>query len=214
MEKEFLVIVMKNLLLIGDSIRMGYDKTIKKALENKVNVIFPDENCRFAAYVFRNFYEWFGNVNGSDIDVIHWNVGLWDILRLFGDDPETPIDIYEYYIDRICLRMKKLCPNAKIIFANCTSVVSEKAHPDFMRRNDDVIRYNKVAEKIVKKHGFEINDLYTFSLTFPDEARSDAFHFYTDIGTNAITNKVLECVLPALGIEEKIEYFGGHIPNE
>ena len=205
---------LKNLLLIGDSIRMGYDKTIKKVLEGKVNVIFPDENCRFAAYVFRNFYEWIGNVNGSDIDVIHWNVGLWDILRLFGDEPETPINIFEYYIDRICLRMKKLCPNATIIFANCTSVVSEKAHPDFMRRNDDVIRYNKVAEKIVKKHGFEINDLYSFSLTLDDEARSDAFHFYTDIGTNAITNKVLECVLPALGIEEKMEYFGGHIPNE
>ena len=44
---------MKNLLLIGDSIRMGYDKSIKKTLEGKANVYFPAENCRFAAYLLR-----------------------------------------------------------------------------------------------------------------------------------------------------------------
>ena len=49
---------MKNLLLIGDSIRMGYDKSVKKTLEGKANVIFPDENCRFASYVLRYFHEY------------------------------------------------------------------------------------------------------------------------------------------------------------
>ena len=32
---------MKDLLLIGDSIQMGYDKSVKRTLEGKVNVIFP-----------------------------------------------------------------------------------------------------------------------------------------------------------------------------
>ena len=41
---------MKNLLLIGDSIRMGYDKSVKKTLEGRANVIFPAENCRFARH--------------------------------------------------------------------------------------------------------------------------------------------------------------------
>lgn len=49
---------MKNLLLIGDSIRMGYDKAVKKTLEGKANVIFPEENCRFASYVLRYFHEY------------------------------------------------------------------------------------------------------------------------------------------------------------
>ena len=38
---------MKKLLFIGGSIRMGYDKSVKKTLEGMANVIFPEENCRF-----------------------------------------------------------------------------------------------------------------------------------------------------------------------
>ena len=49
---------MKNLLLIGDSIRKGYDKSVRKTLEGKANVIFPEENCRFAAYLLRHFHEY------------------------------------------------------------------------------------------------------------------------------------------------------------
>ena len=43
---------MKNVLLIGDSIRKGYDKAVKKTLEGKANVYFPEDNCRFASYVY------------------------------------------------------------------------------------------------------------------------------------------------------------------
>ena len=42
--------MMKSLLLIGDSIRMGYDKSVKRTLAGKANVIFPEENCRFASF--------------------------------------------------------------------------------------------------------------------------------------------------------------------
>ena len=110
---------MKNVLLIGDSIRAGYDKAVKKSLEGKAEVYFPEENCRFASYVLRHFHEYMGDVK---FDVVHWNAGLWDNLRLFGEEPHTPIDIYAYYIDRICIRIKKLCPDAKVIFATSTSV--------------------------------------------------------------------------------------------
>ena len=155
---------MKNLLLIGDSIRVGYDKSVKKSLEGKANVIFPEENCRFAAYVLRNFHEYFGELKGSEIDVIHWNAGLWDCLRLFEEEPQTPIEIYAYYIERICARIKKLCPNAKVIFATSTRVLSEKMVKNFKRYNEDIEKYNDVAASIVKKYGFEVNDF-----RFPDE---------------------------------------------
>ena len=124
---------MKNLLLIGDSIRMGYDKSVKKTLEGKANVIFPEENCRFAAYVLRYFHEYLKDIKGEDIDVIHWNAGLWDCLRLFEEEPHTPIDVYAYYIERICIRIKKICPNARVIFATSTKGLSEKMSKDFKR---------------------------------------------------------------------------------
>ena len=197
---------MKNLLLIGDSIRMGYDKSVKKTLEGKANVIFPGENCRFASYLLRNFHEYLKEVKGEEIDVVHWNAGLWDCLRLFEEEPHTPIEVYAYYIDRLCVRIKKICPNAKVIFATSTAVLSEKMDKNFKRYNEEIEKYNEAAVEVVKKHGFEINDLYALSATLPEEAHSDAVHYYTTMGTESFTNKVLSYVLPALGIEEELIY--------
>ncbi len=197
---------MKNVLLLGDSIRRGYDKSVKKSLEGKANVIFPEENCRFASYLLRSFHEYLNGVKGDDIDVVHWNAGLWDCLRLFGEDPHTPVDIYEYYIERICIRIQKICPNARVIFATSTSVISEKMAMDCKRYNEEIEKYNEAAINIVKKYGFEVNDLYAISSTLPEEAHSDAVHYYTSMGTEAFTKQVLSYVAPALGIEEEIAY--------
>ena len=197
---------MKNLLLIGDSIRMGYDKSVKKTLEGKANVVFPEENCRFASYVLRYFHEYLNGIDGREIDVIHWNAGLWDCLRLFEEEPHTPIEIYEYYIDRICIRIKKLCPNARVIFATSTKVISEKMDINLKRYNEEIEKYNKVAIEIVKKYGFEVNDLYALSMKLPEEAHSDAVHYYTPMGTEAFTKQVLSSVVPALGIDEYVGY--------
>jgi len=197
---------MKNLLLIGDSIRMGYDKSVKKTLEGRVNVIFSDDNCRFASYLLRYFHENLKDIKGEDIDVVHWNTGLWDSLRLFEEEPHTPIDIYAYYIERICLRIKKICPNARVIFATSTRVLSEKMDRNFKRYNEDIEKYNEVAVNIVKKYGFKVNDLYALSKMLPDEAHSDATHYYTSLGTEAFTNQVLSFVTPELGIDETLEY--------
>ena len=49
---------MKNLLLLGDSIRVGYCEFVKDMLKDEVEVFFPPENCRFAQYVLRNFGDW------------------------------------------------------------------------------------------------------------------------------------------------------------
>ena len=197
---------MKNLLLIGDSIRRGYDKSVKSSLEGKANVIFPEENCRMTSYVLRYFHEWLGDVKGEDISVVHWNAGLWDCLRLFEEDPHTPLDVYEHFIDRISIRIKKICPNAKVVFATSTSVLSEKMDKNFKRYNEEIEEYNKVAVKVAQKHGFIINDMYSVSTSLPEEAHSDPVHYYTKMGTEAFTNQVLKFVVPLLGIEENIEY--------
>ena len=192
---------MKNVLLIGDSIRVGYDKAVRRTLEGKANVIFPEENCRFASYVLRHFHEYFQGLKGHEIDVVHWNAGLWDCLHIFSEDVQTPIDIYAYYIERVCVRIKKLCPNAKIIFATSTSVQDEKMSSDFYRKNSEIEAYNNTAIEIVKKHGFEVNDLYAVSVTLPAEAHSDPVHYYTPMGTQAYTNQVLSYICKALDIE-------------
>ena len=197
---------MKNVLLIGDSIRMGYDKAVKNTLKGKANVYFPEENCRFASYVLRYIHEYKRILGDNRVDVLHWNVGLWDCLRMFGEEPHTPVDVYAYYIERICIRIKKLFPDAQVIFATSTSVQSELMSPDFKRYNEEIEVYNAAAVKVVSKYGFQVNDLYAVSVLLPEEAHSDAVHYYTSMGTKIFTEQVLSYLLPALGIEEEMEY--------
>ena len=134
------------------------------------------------------------------------NAGLWDCLRLFEEDPHTPIEVYTYYIERICLRIKKLCPNAKVIFATSTGVLSEKMSKDFKRYNEEIEKYNDAAVEVVTKYGFEVNDLYAVSVSLPEAAHSDPVHYYTSLGTEAFTKQVISFVAPALGINETVEY--------
>jgi hypothetical protein len=197
---------MKNILLVGDSIRMGYDKAIKKTLNGIANVYYPSENCRFSSYVLRYMHEYKDILHGQEVDVLHWNAGLWDCLRLFGEEPHTPIEVYKYYIDRICVRIKKLFPNAKVIFATSTSVLSEKMDDNFKRYNEEIEAYNEAAIEVVSKYGFEIDDLYSVSVSLPEEAHSDPVHYYTTVGTEMLTNKVLSHIALAIGLKDIPEY--------
>lgn len=198
--------IMKNVLLIGDSIRMGYDKAIKNTLKGKANVYFPEENCRFASYVLRYLNEYKGLVTNGQVDVLHWNAGLWDCLRMFGEEPHTPVDIYTYYIERICIRIKKVFPDAQVIFATSTRVQSELMSPNFKRDNEEIEAYNKAAVEVVSKYNFQINDLYAASASLPSEAHSDPVHYYTSEGTKCFAEQTLSYLLPALSIDEKLEY--------
>ena len=125
---------------------------------------------------------------------------------MFGEEPHTPVEIYAYYIDRICQRIGKLMPEAKVIFALSTSVQSERMSANFKRYNEEIERYNAAAEDVVRKYGFEVNDLYAVSQELPPEAHSDAVHYYTPMGTEAFANKVISHLLPALGVQEKVVY--------
>ncbi len=197
---------MKNVLLIGDSIRIGYDKSVKKTLANIANVVFPSDNCRFASYVLRYLHEFKSLSENGKFDVIHWNAGLWDCVRACGDEPHTPIEFYVHYIDRICKRIKTVYPEAKVIFATSTSVITERMSPDFIRYNKDIEEYNAAAVEVVKKYGFEVNDLYSLSVSLPETAHSDAVHYYTPIGTEAFTNQVVSHLANALEIENVPTY--------
>lgn len=193
---------MKNILLIGDSIRMGYDKSVQKTLSGIANVYFPEENCRFATYVLRYLHNYKGLLDGKKPDVLHWNAGLWDCLRLFEEDPLTPIEVYRYYIDRICQRIKKLFPDTKVIFATSTAVLSEKMDINFKRYNEEIEAYNQVAVSVVEQYGFTVNDLYTLSASLPEDAHSDPVHYYTPEGTEAFTNQVLRYLADAMELPD------------
>lgn len=197
---------MKKVLLIGDSIRMGYDKYVKHSLEGFCEVYYPSDNCRFAQYVLRHISDWKITLGlGDDVDVVHWNAGHWDTLVLYEDGCLTPPEFYEYFIDKICKRIKVLFPNAKVIFATSTPVVENRfTNPCVAyRKNCDIEKYNDIAIKKVKEYGFLVNDLYSMTKELPENYYSDMTHLYTPEGTQILTNAVIKAIGSALNTEFK-----------
>lgn len=192
---------MKKIVLIGDSIRMGYDKYVKVALENSAEVFYPPENCRFTEYVLRYAHEWKASGKwGSDVDLVHWNAGLWDALELFGDEPLTSLSYYGEAIGRIDKRLRMLFPKAKMVFATSTNVNEARARPEFIRHNTTIEKYNAEALRVLSDTDTVINDLYPLTASVPDSYRSDWVHFYTPEGTELIGGKVLSVICEILSI--------------
>lgn len=202
---------MKKIVLIGDSIRMGYDKYVKDALSDTAEVFYPSENCRFAEYVLRYAHEWKKSGNwGEDVDLVHWNAGLWDALELFGDEPLTSLSYYGEAIKRIDKRLRMLFPKAKFVFATSTNVSEKMSNPDFTRHNTTIEKYNAKALRALSGTDTVINDLYSLTASVPDSYRSDWVHFYTPEGTELIGGKVLSVICELLSIspnEVNIENF-------
>lgn len=196
---------MKKVLLIGDSIRFGapsnpeygtqsspgYGVFVEEMLKDEYEVYAPDDNCRFAQYTLRYLYDWSNRVEREEIDVVHWNNGLWDVLRVNGDEPLTPIDVYERMLVRVCDMIRKLFPKAKVIFALSTAVIEEWARPDFCRFNSDIERYNEVAKKVMAEKGVPVNDLYSITAAFDSGLHSDWVHF-NDEGSKILAHAVCE----------------------
>ena len=202
---------MKKVVLIGDSIRMGYDKYVKDALSGVAEVYYPSENCRFAEYVLRYFHVWKEEGHWPhDVDLVHWNAGLWDVLELFGDGPMTSISYYSEAIARIDKRIRMLYPNAKVVFATSTPVIEEKFDVNAKRYNATIKKYNEAAVNALASSDTIINDLYSLADGFPEEYHSDATHFSTDKGRELIGGKVISVICRELGItaaELNIESF-------
>ena len=202
---------MKKIVLIGDSIRMGYDKYVKEAFSETAEVFYPNDNCRFATYILRFVHEW--KKKGEwpdDVDLVHWNAGLWDVPEILGDDPVTPIDQYEVQIARIDKRLRLLFPSAKIVFATSTAVQEEKFGETFKRRNSTIEAFNAAAIKALEGTGTVIDDLYAVTATAPEECHSDMTHYSTPAGIERVGGRVLSVICRELDItpaEVNIENF-------
>ena len=200
---------MKNIFLIGDSIRHGsyvetldsklspgYGVYVKEKLESAglANVCSPDENSRWAQYTLRFLHKWAKEVPDPEkVDVVHWNNGLWDAVRLFGDEPLTPIEFYELMLPRVYNRIRLLFPNAKIIFATSTAVIEEMSRPQFTRRNEEIKQYNAIAKKVMAELNVPVNDLWAVTENWGPEMHADWVHFNEE-GCRILADKVIEAI--------------------
>lgn len=190
---------MKKIVLIGDSIRMGYCEYVKNALSDVAEVYYPPENCRYAVNVLRFMGEWKSKGNWpSDVDMVHFNAGLWDVLRVHDGEMLSTYEYYKYTIERVGKLMRRLFPTAKLVFATSTAIVEM---PNKKRFNKDIEEFNAAAIEVLSPLGIEINDLYAITKDIAPECRSDETHFNNDHGRSVVGGAVVNYITSALGIE-------------
>ena len=195
---------MKKIVLLGDSIRMGYDKYVKEALDGVAEVYYPSQNCRFAQFLLRQLHEWKKKGEWpTDVDLVHWNAGLWDVGEMFGDPPLSSPQHYEDMIVRIDRRLRLLFPEAKLVFATSTAVREEGSKGYFRRHNAVIEQYNEIARKALSGTDTVINDLYAHTCNVPPEYCSDMTHYNTPEGAAYMGGKVLAVIAQQLGIVGK-----------
>lgn len=147
---------MKKVLLIGDSIRVGYQPRVVELLKGFAIVSGPEDNCRFSAYTLFNLSEW---VVDDDYDVIQWNNGQWDTCYMPDGKIHTTLTNYLESQERIATLLLKM--TRRLIFATTTPVWPEQytSNLDYHRRNEDINAYNIAVANLLLELNVEIIDL-------------------------------------------------------
>ena len=188
-------------LIIGDSISIGYTIPTQEALRGKVNVHRIPTNGGPTTKGLANIDAWLGE---SKWDLIHFNWGLHD-LKFMGPNGENlvpkekggkaqvRIDEYEKNLDKLTARMKKT--GAKLIWRNTTPIPQgSKA-----RYVGDSVRYNEAADRVMKKHGIPTHDLFTVSKERIEEIMLPANVHYKKEGSKLLGEMVAKRILKELG---------------
>ncbi len=179
-------------LLIGDSISIGYTEPVRVELTNKANVHRIPENGAATIVGVKNLDKWLGTLKW---DVIHFNFGLHD-LRLDDGKHQVPLPDYETNLRTIVQRLQK--SGARLIWATTTPVPDADVKPP--RRSADVIAYNAAAARIMTESGIPIDDLYELIKPRLGELQLPANVHYTLPGYNVLGHQVAESVLRALDL--------------
>ena len=176
-------------LLIGDSISIGYTQPTRAALAGKANVHRPAANCGPTIRGLELLDEWLGD---GRWDVIHFNWGLHDLKYIEGKQ-QVPLDDYEKNMKELVGRLKKT--GAKLIWCSTTPVPKGCSPP---RKNEDVIAYNAVAGKIMDANGIAVDDLYAFALPKLKEIQRPANVHFTPEGSKILAGQVGAAILEVL----------------
>ena len=190
-------------LLIGDSISIGYTLPVRKLLAGKANVHRVPTNARHTGIGLEKINEWLGD---GKWDVIHFNWGLHDLCYR-STDPDAPnrrdktngrLDLtfeeYQQNLHKLVGILK--ATGAELIWAGTTPVPDGESG----RIKGDEIKYNEAAKKIMEENGVMINDLHAHAMKKLSEIQqpNGNVHF-TPGGSDYLAERVAARIRNALG---------------
>ena len=196
-----------NVLIIGDSISIGYTPFVREMLKTKANVYRPmlengnPENCSGTTKGVENIDRWIGDTKW---EVIHFNFGLHDIKHVdpvTGEGsnnpkhpPQAPLKQYKENIEIIVEKLK--ATGAKLIFATTTPYPNVVEGP--LRKPGMPQKYNQATIKIMNKNNIIINDLYAFMLPRMSELQLPNNVHFTETGSFELAKKVTERIIEVI----------------
>ena len=195
----------KQVVCVGDSIRMGYESTVRAELAGRADVRgVASEHGYNTRNVLEHLDDW---VLRRDPDVVHINVGLHDLIRDVGPGPATrvPLDEYRANLQRILSEALEQT-EAEVILALTTPVDLQRQRASGKssnRINDDVLAYNNAARQVAAELGLLLNDLYQVAVDNGTERMlgPDGVHF-TDVGYTVLGKAVAAAISAVLDEEE------------
>lgn len=187
-----------DVLLIGDSISIGYTLAVRELLEADANVHRIPTNGGPTTRGLDQLERWLGD---TEWDVIHFNWGLHD-LKYINDEaqlanPETgrqqvPPDEYEANLSRLVEQLQQT--GATLIWCSTTPVPEGAAG----RIPGDEVKYNGIATRIMKEHEVATNDLCGFADSRLDEIQRPANVHFTPDGSRVLAEEVVRHIRDAL----------------
>lgn len=152
---------MKSIILIGDSIRIGYAPFAKRELQDVAQIWEPEKNGFTSRNVLLHLEPW---VLSREADIVHLNCGLHDLARDLNPDG-TPRDVrvsleeYEQNVRELLSRVQQ--SGKTILWATITPVHEEnhRTYKGMQRLESDIEKYNEVASRVARELNVPINDL-------------------------------------------------------
>ena len=192
-----------NVLLIGDSISIGYTPPTIELLKGVANVQRAKANCGDTNRGRSALKKW---LKRTKWDVIHFNWGLHDLCYRHPDSKvqgnrdkvngtiAVPLAEYEKNLEALVLELKQT--GATLVWASTTVVPEGEAG----RVLGDDVRYNTAAAKIMKKHGIAVNDLHALSTSFNGEYSAPGNVHFSKPGSAKLAEQVAESIREQLSL--------------
>lgn len=193
-------------LLIGDSISIGYTLPTRDLLRGTANVHRIPTNGGPTSRGIEKIDEWLGN---ESWDVIHFNWGLHDLKFMEDGERQVSLDEYEQNLGTLVARLRRT--GASLIWAPTTPVPHGNLSP--LRKPGDDIIYNIVAERIMRENQVAINDLYHFAQPQLDQIQRPANVHFTAAGSQALAGQVAESITQALQDRQQRSHSENTPPN-
>jgi lysophospholipase L1-like esterase len=181
------------LVLIGDSIRIGYEPFVRKALAGIAAVWGPQPNCSSTRQILSNAESWLVRPL-SEGGIVHINAGLHDLrcLPQTGGEPLVPIEEYERNLDQIVATVIAVVGADRVCLATSTPVDDARHAIGRVsnRHEADVRAYNERVVTVADRRGALLDDLHAVIAAEPAMLLSgDGVHL-SEPGNRAVARAV------------------------